>query len=105
MTGIEVVGVVLAIPALIELCRHTLIAIQDVRAHLNYARLAVAYGSQCKALPKQVSDIIRHIERHLGCMESLLNQDKGYLLDPLVQDTIKEFQLCGNCCLAARSFS
>ena len=40
MTGIEVVGVVLAIPGLIEICRHTMIAIQDVSVHLNYARLA-----------------------------------------------------------------
>lgn len=59
----------------------------------------VAYSSQCKALPKQVSAIIRQIERHLRCMEDLLNQDQGYLLDPLVQDTIKEFQLCANCWL------
>ena len=59
----------------------------------------VAYSSQCKALPKQVSAIIRQIERHLRNMEDLLHQDQEYLLDPLVQDTIKEFQLCANCWL------
>jgi len=59
---------------------------------------------KCKDVPKQVSTIICLIERHLGSMDKLLDQDQGYLLDPLVQEAIKEFQLCANYLLAARSF-
>ena len=100
MSGLEMVGVVLAIPALIELCRHTLVAIQDVRTVFNHARLAgCLLLPKCKDVPKQVSAIICQIERHLGSMDKLFDQDQGYLLDPLVQESIREFQMCANHCL------
>lgn len=93
MSGFEAVGVILAIPGLIALCQQALVAIQDVSTHLSMPDSLAPYFPQCKEVPKQVSTLISQIERHLGSMESLFDQDQGYLLDPLVQAAIEEFQV------------